>query len=105
LEHNEMLGSIVEAERSAREITRKAEEQRHSLDKKVEIEIEACRKTYQQEAERRLAVVRNAEEKQLEQSLRELDARAKAALEDIDRKDRQNHDQWVESLVRRIIEE
>lgn len=103
MRHSDMINSIVETERRARDITARAQAQKELLDRQVEEETEEMRRRFHAEAERRIAQAKKEEEQQQKRSLQELEERLQAALEDLERKGQINHSVWAQALFDRIV--
>ena len=104
MRQSDMINSIVQTEHHAQEITAEAERKRKNLDADVAAEVEKLKEQYRQEAQRRIAEDEQLEAQQQEKSLQELQDRLQEALDDIERKEKENHDEWVQALFQRIIE-
>ena len=104
MRQSDMINSIVQTEHHAQEITAEAERKRKNLDADVAAEVEKLNEPYRQEAQRRIAEAEQLEAQQREKSLQELQDRLQEALDDIERKEKENHDEWVQALFQRIIE-
>lgn len=104
MRQSDMINSIVQTEHHAQEITAEAERKRKNLDADVAAEVEKLKEQYRQEAQRRIAEAEQLEAQQREKSLQELQDRLQEALDDIERKEKENHDEWVQALFQRIIE-
>lgn len=101
MRQSDMINSIVQTEHHAQEITAEAERKRKNLDADVAAEVEKLKEQYRQEAQRRIAEAEQLEAQQREKSLQD---RLQEALDDIERKEKENHDEWVQALFQRIIE-
>ena len=104
MRQSDMINSIVQTEHHAQKITAEAERKRKNLDADVAAEVEKLKEQYRQEAQRRIAEAEQLEAQQREKSLQELQDRLQEALDDIERKEKENHDEWVQALFQRIIE-
>lgn len=105
MRHSDMINSIVEIERQARDMTAQAQARRELLDQQVEQQTEQMRQRFHQQAEGRIAQARRQEEARQAESMRELEQRLQAALADLERKSRDNHRAWVQALFDRIVGE
>ena len=61
------------------------------------------KESYRQEAQKRIEQAEKDETEQREKSLKSLEDKLQDALHDIERKEQQNHDEWVQALFARII--
>ena len=103
MRHSDMINSIVETERRARDITAQAQAPRELLDRQVEEGTEEMRRRFHAEAGRRIAQAKKEEEAEQRRSMQELEERLRAALEDLERKSQANHSAWVQALFGRIV--
>ena len=72
MRHSDMINSIVETERRARDITAQAQAQRELLDRQVEEATEEMRQRFHQQAQQRIAQAKREEEEQQKRSMQEL---------------------------------
>ena len=97
MRHSDMINSIVETERRARDITAQAQAQRELLDR------QGGRQRFHQQAQQRIAQAKREEEEQQKRSMQELEERLRAALDDLERKGQVNHSVWAQALFDRIV--
>ena len=94
MRHSDMINSIVETERRARDITAQAQAQRELLDRQVEEATEEMRQRFHQQAQQRIAQAKREEEEQQKRSMQELEERRKGQV---------NHSVWAQALFDRIV--
>ncbi len=103
MEYEAVISSILEAERSAREITREAREQEKHLQADLERETQAVRDESFAQAEKKLDELRCEVERNKAAELRAQDERVAELLAGIERAYSRYGDNWVNTLFRQIV--
>lgn len=102
MRHSDMINDIVETEKQAREITQAAIKEREQLDLRVQARVEELRAEYLKRADFKIHESSLNEDAIQQKALAEIDAKIEQSMQDINKKDSQNHDLWVSALVKRL---
>ena len=105
MEYVELVNKIIEAEHSAREIAQEAQEKEASLEQDLARDTQRLREDYFARADRRIQMVREAEERSAQESMARSDKKLSDALTAVESSYRRNRDRWVEMLFCRIVGE
>lgn len=102
MRHSDMINDIVETEKQARKITQAALEQSEQLDLRVQARVAELNAEYLKRADVKIHEAYLNEAALQEKALAEIDARIELSMQDIAKKDSQNHDLWVGSLFEKL---
>ncbi len=105
MEYINLVSKIVAAEETAQEIAREAQEKQSSLDSDLKRDVEALRTDCFARAERRVALVEEAERAAARESMAEWDSRLSSAMAQVERAYANGKDAWIELLFRKIVGE
>ena len=105
MEYVELVNKIIETEHSAREIAQEAQEKEASLEQDLARDTQRLREDYFARADRRIQMVREAEDRSAQESMARSDKKLSDALTAVESSYRRNRDRWVEMLFHRIVGE
>ena len=103
LEYAELVNKIVAAEHSAREIAGEARKQEAQLESDLARESAALRKRCYEQADRKLAQVREETAQAERKSVAALDRKLADAMATVETARKKYQDNWVETLFEMIV--
>lgn len=103
MEYIDLVGKIIAAEHSAKEIAREAKARETTLDADLEREAAGMREAYMDRARRRVEQVRATEAQAARESAAALDGKFTAAMGAVEAAYARNRDAWVEAIFQRIV--
>ena len=103
MEYEALINRILEAEQTAREITREAREKQAHMEEDLRREQEEIRADYLARADQRLEQLRRDVEREKAAALAAQDARFDEARAKIERAYARYGDNWVDTLFRQTV--
>lgn len=99
-----VIKRILDIDAKARSVTAQAQSQRRLAEQNIAQRKQAMREKYRGEAEHRIELVREEEERMAEEALQRAREGQAQKLEALDRAFQENADRWAEEIYRRVIE-
>lgn len=101
---DKIVKKLSEIERTASEVARHAEQEKHSLEEEVQRRRDAFDSKLEAETQKKLDEIRSGLERQMDEVLRKQQADNEAAIAGIQKDFEEKHTQYAQAIVRRIVE-
>ena len=105
MKHIEVINKIIEAEQQAQQLAGEARDKQLRLDEDLQKDTDRLREGYMEQARKRIALVREREEKQTAEKIAALNAVQKLDMDNMEHLYRSHKEEWIDELFDRIIAE
>lgn len=101
----DMISRIIEMDKTARDLTQRAQKDKINLENEIKIKKDEIRNEYLERARKRLSMNENTERKLAEEQKLKIIANYEKISHSLDKLYAQNGDVWVDSIVKNVLGE
>lgn len=98
----DMISKIVDMDKKARDLTNEAQQSKIDYEQHIIRKKEKIKNDYLERAKERVKINRQTAQKKADEALAKIEAENAAVVEKLDKTYSENHDQWVDEIVRRV---
>ncbi len=101
----DMISRIIEMDKTARELTQRAQKDKINSEQEIKIKKEEIRNEYLGRARKRISINEKTEQKLAEEQKQSIQENYKKVLSNLEKTYNQKCDEWVDTIVKNVLGE
>lgn len=101
----DMISKIVDMDKKARDMTSEAQQSKIDYEKQIILTKEKIKNDYLERAKKRIEINRRTAQQKSDEALAQIEAKNAAVIENLKKTHSENHENWVDEIVSRVLAE